>query len=183
MELIQNIDDKILMFIQENICNPFLNKLMPIITSLGNAGIVWIVIAIALLLSNKYRKYGVIMSIALILSLIIGNVIIKTLVARPRPCHINTDIKLLIGVPLDSSFPSGHTMSSFAAAAVLWYMNRKIGIVAMILAITIGFSRMYLYVHYPSDVFCGMIIGVLIGVFSIQLFTLLQKKYPEKIIE
>jgi len=182
MELIQNIDDSILMFIQNNICNPTLDKLMPIVTSIGNGGLVWIVVAMVLLLIKKYRKYGVIMFIALLLCLIIGNVCIKTLVARPRPCHINTTIKLLIGIPLDYSFPSGHTMCAFAATAVLWYMNKKIGIISSILAIAIAFSRMYLYVHYPSDIFCGALIGLLISIFSIKSFICLQRKFPGKII-
>ena len=94
----------------------------------------------------------------------------KPLIARTRPFDANNlkDI-LLIKAPKDYSFPSGHTMASFAAATVLIYMNRKVGIVAMVLAVLIAFSRLYLYVHYPSDVFAGMIFGILSAIISIKL--------------
>ena len=180
MEIIQNIDQSILIFIQNNICNPVLDEIMTIVTSLGNSGVIWIVITIILLVIKKYRKYGIIMFISLILCLIIGNVVLKNLVARLRPCHIDSTVNLLIGIPIDYSFPSGHSMVSFASAGVLWYMKKEVGIISMSLAITIAFSRMYLYVHYPSDVLCGAIVGLLIALLSIKLVSLLQKNKRKK---
>ena len=142
---------------------------MPIVTSLGNAGIVWIIICVLLLIYKKLRKYGVMMGCALILCLLIRNSFLKPVVARVRPFDINTAIDILIKKPLDFSFPSGHTMSSFAAATVLIYMDKKIGVISLILATIIGFSRLYLYVHYPSDVIVGLFMGVLLGIISIKL--------------
>lgn len=114
------------------------------------------------------------MGCALILCLLIGNLFLKPVVARVRPFDINTAIDILIKKPLDFSFPSGHTMSSFAAATVLIYMDKKIGAISLILATIIGFSRLYLYVHYPSDVVIGLLIGVLLGIISIKLCSIIK---------
>ena len=170
MDIIHSIDNNVLSFIQEHLKNSVMDTIMPVITSLGNSGIVWIVIAAILSSMKKYRKYGVMLALALIITLVIGNITLKPLIARTRPFDANNlkDI-LLIKAPKDYSFPSGHTMASFAAATVLIYMNRKVGIVAMVLAVLIAFSRLYLYVHYPSDVFAGMIFGILSAIISIKL--------------
>ncbi|WP_294342630.1 phosphatase PAP2 family protein [uncultured Clostridium sp.] len=170
MHIIHSIDNNVLSFIQEHLKNSVMDTIMPVITSLGNSGIVWIVIAAILSSMKKYRKYGVMLALALIITLVIGNITLKPLIARTRPFDANNlkDI-LLIKAPKDYSFPSGHTMASFAAATVLIYMNRKVGIVAMVLAVLIAFSRLYLYVHYPSDVFAGMIFGILSAIISIKL--------------
>lgn len=172
MELIHKIDDNVLNFIQEHLKNSFMDTIMPVITSLGNSGIVWILITIVLIAIKRYRKYGYMLALALIITLVVGNITLKPLVARIRPFDAN-DLKniLLIEAPTDYSFPSGHTMSSFAAAIVLIYMDKKIGIIAMILAVLIAFSRLYLYVHYPSDVLAGMILGFLSAIISIKLLS------------
>lgn len=172
MHIIHSIDDNILSFIQEHLKNSVMDTIMPVITSLGNSGIVWIVIAAILSSMKKYRKYGVMLALALIITLVIGNITLKPLIARTRPFDANNlkDI-LLIKAPKDYSFPSGHTMASFAAATVLIYMDKKVGIIAMILAVLIAFSRLYLYVHYPSDVFAGMILGILSAIISIKLLS------------
>ena len=143
-----------------NLHNPILDKIMIAITSLGNAGIVWIVIAIGLLLSKKTRKCGILMSISLLLGLIIGNVVLKNIIARDRPCWIDENIKLLIPIPQDFSFPSGHTLASFEAAVMIYLHNKKWGILSFALAVLIAFSRMYLFVHFPTDVLAGMILGM-----------------------
>ena len=159
MNFIQNIDDVILMFIQNNMRNEFMDSLMTIVTTLGNGGFIWFVIAVILLFLKQYRKYGLIIIAALILCGLIGNVCLKNLVGRLRPCDVNTSIELLIARPIDFSFPSGHAMTSFAPAILLIFMNRKIGVIALVLASVITFSRLYLYVHYPSDVIAGAAIG------------------------
>ena len=170
MEVIQNFDFRILDWIQANLRNEVLDVVMPIITSLGNGGAIWIIITAILLIFNKTRNYGYMSVIALILCLLIGNLALKPFIARTRPFDINKVIDIIINKPKDFSFPSGHTMSSFAVATVLFYMDRKIGIIALILAILIGFSRLYLYVHFPSDVIVGMILGILVGIIAILLF-------------
>jgi undecaprenyl-diphosphatase len=114
---------------------------------------------------------------SLILCFIIGNLSLKPLVARVRPFDAKPLLDtLLIRPPTDFSFPSGHTMCSFAAGVIIFYMNKKIGIFALILSSFIGFSRLYLYVHYPSDVFCGMAIGILLGTASIIMFNNIEKR-------
>ena len=144
----------------------FLDAVMPAVTSLGNGGLVWIAVALILTAVKKYRVAGIAVLIALILNLLIGNVILKPLIARVRPCDINTAVKLLIPRPTDYSFPSGHTLSSFAAATVIFLRDKRFGTAALILASLIAFSRLYLYVHYPTDVLAGIVIGIAIGFFS-----------------
>lgn len=176
MNFILNIDNAILDFIQNNLRSSFLDKVIPVITSLGNAGILWIIIAIILVISKKYRKYGIIMAIALVIMLIFGNGILKNLFQRVRPYEANGFKDLLIKKPIDTSFPSGHTYASFASAGVLYYMNKKVGITAYILAALIAFSRLYLYVHYPSDVLGGMILGILTSFVAIKIYNNFEKK-------
>ena len=164
-----NIEFTILDFIQSYIRNPILDKAMVFITTLGNSGMIWIVTAILMLCSKKYRKTGIILAIGLIGSLVIGNIILKPLFHRLRPFQIKEGIELIISAPHDFSFPSGHTLASVISATILLIRERKIGIWALVLAILIAFSRLYLYVHFPTDVLGGAVIGVIIGLFSIKL--------------
>lgn len=170
MELIQSIDNTVLEFIRIHMSSGVLDFTMPFITRLGSGGIIWICVALVFLISKKYRTDGLCLISSLLFCVLIGNITLKPLVARIRPCDINRTISLLISRPTDFSFPSGHTMSSFAAATVIFYANRNMGIVAFILASLIAFSRLYLYVHYPSDIIAGIAIGVLISVTIIWLF-------------
>lgn len=142
-----------------NLRNPILDKIMIAITSLGNAGLIWIGIAVGLLFVKKTRKCGILMLISLALGLIIGNGFLKNVIARGRPCWIDENIKLLIPNPHDYSFPSGHTLASFEAAVMIYLHNKKWGIISLILAVAIAFSRMYLFVHFPTDILAGMILG------------------------
>ena len=176
MNFILNIDNSILQFIQNNMRNDVLDRIMPIITSLGNAGFIWIFICVVMICSKKYRPYGFMMGIALIFCAVVGNITLKPIVARIRPFDANPLIDgLLINAPKDFSFPSGHTMVSFSCACVLLYMDRKMGIAALILSSAIAFSRLYLYVHYPSDVFSGMIIGIILSYASIKTCIFIEK--------
>lgn len=151
----------------QEIHNSFLDKIMCFITHLGDSGFIWIVLAIILLIKQNTRKIGIVVLGALILDLILCNVILKTLFARVRPCDINTSIKLLIERPNDYSFPSGHTASSFATVTALYLCRMKrVGKVTLILAILIAFSRMYLYVHYPTDILVGIVFGLICGYVS-----------------
>lgn len=170
MKFIQSLDDLILMYIQNNMHNGFLDWIMPIFTALGNLGLIWFVIAVILLFYKDYRKYGLMIIASLILCGLIGNVGLKNIVGRLRPIDVNTSIKLLIARPTDFSFPSGHAMTSFAPAVVLMFMNKKIGSAALVLASIIAFSRLYLYVHYPSDVIAGALIGSIIALVLVEIF-------------
>lgn len=177
MRIIKNLDEKILEYIRLNLKNEKMDKIMPRVTRLGDCGMLWLAIALIFLITNKYKNYGMLIIISLLFCIIIGNVIIKLLCARKRPCHINDKINLLISKPRDYSFPSAHTMSSFAAATVIANANIKMGIISLIIAMLIAFSRLYLYVHYPSDVLAGVILGVIISMVTVYYinFTILDK--------
>ena len=141
---------------------PILDKIMQLITHLGDMGIIWIILTIVMLLIPKRRKSGVIMAAALIVDVILCNVILKNLVGRIRPFDVNPWIQLLIPEPKDFSFPSGHTAASFASVTALYLAGeKKLWKPALALAILIAFSRMYLYVHYPTDILGGVIFGSL----------------------
>ncbi len=158
-----NFDMAILDLIQSNIRTGFMDAIMPFITQLGDAGLMWIILSIGLIIPKKNRKIGFVMIIALILNGIICNIILKPMLARIRPFDVNTAIKLLINKPRDFSFPSGHTSASFTAASVLFFRKSKLFVPSLVLAFLISFSRLYLYVHYPSDVLAGLVLGVLCG--------------------
>lgn len=137
---------------------------MPLISKLGNGGIIWLVLSGLLCVFPKYRKAGVTMLTALALDVLLCNVMLKPLVGRMRPFTVNTGVELLINAPKDFSFPSGHTAASFAAAFALLFVKNKLWIPSMILASLIAFSRLYLYVHYPTDVLAGILLGLIVGV-------------------
>lgn len=162
-----NFDWNVLNGIQEILKCDLLDKLMPVVTSLGNAGILWIVIGLVMTISKKHRKTGILVLAGLLMGLIVGNGLVKNLVARPRPCWINEDFNLLIGMPKDFSFPSGHTQASFIAATVITIKNKKMGWILFPIATLIAFSRLYLYVHFPTDVIGGAIMGLIIGTLTV----------------
>ncbi len=143
--------------------NDFFDVVMPIITLLGEKGIFWIAAIISLLfISPKTRKAGVVMGISLLVSVIVVNLVMKPVVARERPCWLNEGIKMLVNIPKDYSFPSGHTNVCFVGAVSLLMCGwKKLGAAAMVLAGLVGFSRMYLYVHFFTDVVVGAAIGAL----------------------
>lgn len=144
--------------------NPALDQIMIFLTRLGNAGIVWIGLAVILLILPKTRKSGLIVTLALIFDLILCNGILKNLFARVRPFNLNTTVTLLIPKPVDFSFPSGHTAASFATISALFFAGqKKLWKAALVLGILIAISRMYLYVHYPTDILGGLFVGVLAG--------------------
>lgn len=173
------MDFDILYFI-DKLHNPILDKIMIFITNLGNAGILWILIAIILLFFKKTRKCGILMGISMLCGVIIGNGILKHLVARQRPCWLDTSIPLLIPNPTDYSFPSGHTLASFEAAIMIFLHNKKWGSVAILGALVIAFSRMYLFVHFPTDILGGMILGTIISIIVYKIAENLENKKVEK---
>ena len=142
---------------------PLLDFWMPRITALGNSGIVWVVPPRVLLCTKKYRRYGVMLLVGLAAALLLGNLALKNLFARPRPCWLDESVPLLIARPRDYSFPSGHTMAGAIGATILTAADRRFGWAAIPLAVLIAFSRLYLYVHFPSDVLGGAVLGVGIG--------------------
>ncbi len=163
-----NFDLPILDRIAANLWCPILDTVMPIITLLGDAGIFWIALSLVMILIPKYRKMGWSMGISLLIGLLLCNLTLKPLVARPRPYdyqleHFGVTIPLLIEKQSDFSFPSGHTIASFEAAVAMTLHRWKLGVPALVLASLIAFSRLYLYVHYPTDVLASLVLGTAIA--------------------
>lgn len=175
----------------ETLHNPITNPIFYVITTLGNAGWFWIVLAVLMLtvLPKKYKKAGLTMAIALILSLIFCNGIMKHLWARPRAFWVvgqnfvvGNEFENLYGIfnsIHDYSFPSGHSSASFAAAVSIFMWRKKEGSAALLLAALIAFSRLYFTVHYPTDVLVGTITGALYGVAAYFIVKALMNKVPK----
>lgn len=157
------IDNKGLKYISEKCQNRTFDKMMPIITMMGNLGVIWFVISSLMFLKVEYRIIGIGVILAVALTTIIGEGIIKHIVRRSRLFQ-DKEEKLLINKPITYSFPSGHTASSFAALAVFLQMNGKLGLIVSPIATLIAFSRVYLKVHYPTDVIFGMLLGFTCGI-------------------
>ena len=161
-----DLEFSILYFLQ-GLHQPWLDKLMVAITTLGEEGLIWIVLALAMLCTKKYRTCGIGVAISLVLMLLTGNIFLKHLIMRDRPCWIDTTVELLVASPSSYSFPSGHTFASFVSAVTIFLHHKKEGIVALVLAVLISFSRMYLFVHFPTDVLASVVLGtgIAIGVY------------------
>lgn len=166
----------------ESLHNPVTDPVMYGITMLGEKGIFWILLALASLFifPKRYRKVGLTMALALILSLIMCNGIMKNMFARVRPFNADPTFENLYNVfatAKDWSFPSGHTSASFAAAAAFFMWYKKEGSMALVAAALISLSRLYLTVHYPTDVLASLVLGTLYGVVSYFIVKLLMKKF------
>lgn len=179
VEYIIEIDRFILDYISNFFSSPFMDYIMKFFSRCGDGGIVWIIICALLLISKKTRYIGLVALIALLFSAVFTNIIFKELFQRNRP-FIGTDIKLLISDPHGYSFPSGHTSSSFAVAFVFGKYFRKLyAILTYVLASLIAFSRLYLFVHYPTDIIFGVILALGCSVLAILLFDQ-YKNYQEQ---
>lgn len=169
----------------ESLHNPVLDAIMYAITSLGNAGAIWIILSLAFvtILRKKYGKAGWSMAIGLVLSLIMCNLIMKNAFARVRPFDVDPTFENLFGIfdgIDDWSFPSGHTSASFAAAAALFMWKKKEGIAALVLATVIAFTRLYLTVHYPSDVLVSIVLGTIYGIAGYYIVKFIAAKLESK---
>lgn len=154
----------------QNIHNPVLDKIMIVLSTIGDAGLFWIGVAILLICMKKYRKCGLQVAVAMLLTFIVGNLILKNMIHRDRPCWIDPSITLLVKLPSDFSFPSGHSMNGFTASVSILLCDKKLGIAAVILAAAIAFSRLYNFVHFPTDVIAGIVIGIVSALFVNYLF-------------
>lgn len=164
MEAIQSFDLSVLNAIQNTLKCGFLDFFTVFLSYLTTSGIIWIAAGIILLFFKKTRVTGIILLAALTLGFLTGDVLLKHLINRPRPFTVNTDMILLIKQPSGASFPSTHSVLAAAATTVLLAKNRKLGFIALALTVCIAFSRLYLYVHYPTDVLCGLLLGTLCGI-------------------
>ncbi len=183
IEAITNFDLAVLEAIQNIKCG-FLDFTVPLITKLGDGGIFWIALAVIFLIPKKTRKMGLAMGFALIFGLIVGNITLKPLIGRIRPYNLAGYEDMLAGLlvePLkDFSFPSGHTLASFEGATAIFVFNKKLGIPALILASLVALSRLYLFVHYPTDVLAGLILGIAFGILGAMLSRFIFGKIEEK---
>ena len=143
---------------------PLLDRIMVFITTLGNGGMVWLALAVVLLCLKKTRRCGWLILISMAVCFLIGNLALKNIVQRIRPCQIDTSVILKIPMPGEYSFPSGHTLHAFTAATMVFLHNRKAGAWLLMLAGLIAFSRMYLFVHFPTDVLAGLVLGIGVAV-------------------
>ena len=173
LQSVQNLDGEILLQIQQHLRTDMLTPFMKIVTFLGNGGWFWILCAVVLLAIPKTRKTGYAAVLSLIFGVIVTNLLLKNIVARPRPFAAIEALFPLIAKPTDFSFPSGHTTASFAVALVMLRMlPKKIGIPAVVLAALVAFSRLYLGVHYPTDVLVGFVValvGSLLAVWIVRM--------------
>lgn len=171
VDWISQVDFRILDGIQNTCRHDVLDWFLPKFTSLGEKGWIYIVTAIVLLLIPAYRKWGASLATALIFGLIFGNMMIKNLVGRTRPYDLVEYYNLLVKPLSDYSFPSGHTMAAFEFFAVVCMMPIKLRYKIMIgfCSVLMAFSRLYLYVHFPSDVLAGALLGSLFGFLAVRL--------------
>ncbi|MCD7746745.1 MAG: phosphatase PAP2 family protein [Firmicutes bacterium] len=180
MDAINEFEIGILEWIAERMHCGFLDAVLSTVTHLGDAGIFWIILSIVLLFPKKTRRVGITMGISLIIGLLICNLAIKPLVARIRPYDLLGTTPYIISAESDYSFPSGHATACFECATAIFIYSKKWGAAAYVLAAVVGFSRLYLFVHYPSDVICGAILGVIDGILAALIVKFIYKKLGER---
>ncbi|MCM8711561.1 phosphatase PAP2 family protein [Clostridium sp. SYSU_GA19001] len=182
MESLLNIDKSILYFLSVSLKNPFFDVVMPFISWINNHGEVWIAISIILMINKNtsIRRLGITMLIGLALGYLTGEASLKNFVGRERPVGEEYNFDFIIPKPTSYSFPSGHTTSSFAAFGVCLFKKAKYRYWVLLLSSTIAFSRLYLHVHYPSDILGGIILGLLCGWVAVNLAEAYFRKREEK---
>ena len=153
----------------QGIHQDWLTPVMKFFTTIGEHGLVWIVIAIVLACIPKTRKCGLTMMIAMAVTYLVGNLFLKNVIARPRPCAVDTSVTLKIPFPSEYSFPSGHSSNGFAGAVTIFCYYRKAGILSLVMAALIAFSRLYFFVHYPTDILGGIVLGTLDALLAVYL--------------
>ncbi len=164
MQKILKLDKKVSFFMIEHYHNHFVNGFFKIISSSGDFGLVWIAMSIILMNFERTEQVGQDVLVAIFVTTLIGQLTIKSIVKRKRPCHIYPDERMLISIPVDYSFPSGHTSCSFACSIIIMELNVYVGVFCLLFSAVMGISRIFLFVHYLSDVVCGALLGTTIGI-------------------
>lgn len=171
IDTLLKLDGDILLWIQDNLRAAWLDPIMKFITYLANGGALWIGICVLLLILKKTRTTGLVCSCSLAATFLINNIILKNIIARTRPYEVVEGLNRIIGAQSDYSFPSGHSGASFAVAVVMFMeMPKKYGVPALIAATLIALSRLYVGVHYPSDVIAGILTGTLYAVITVTIY-------------
>lgn len=173
------LDFNILFWIQNLIRNDVFDVIIPFYTSLGEDGIIWIAFGLILLIPKKYRKTGIIVLAALLVMLVVNNIVLKNLIARPRPCWTYPEMVQLVHNPSSYSFPSGHTTSAFAVAFTVFSQHKKLGKVIIVMAAIMAFTRLYVFVHFPTDIYGGILVAAAITTFV----CFMEKKISPRITE
>lgn len=163
----------LLNLIQQHVRNDFFDVLMPLVSMLGKAAALWVIIAAVLLCFKKTRTVGRSMAWNLASGGALLMLTVKPIVNRIRPYVLNDTVSLLVSPETNASFPSGHTFMAFGASTVIFLYNKKLGIISYMLSAVIAFSRLYLYVHFPSDVLCGAILGIVSALVFYRIETIL----------
>lgn len=176
------MEGSILLWIQNVVRNPVLDPIMIFFTKLGNAGVLWIVLSVILLISKKTRRVGITSALALLIMLLCNNFFLKNFFDRTRPYDVIEGLKPLVARLKDSSFPSGHTAAAFASASVIFRgFPKKYSVWAVVVAFIIAASRLYVGVHYPTDVLAGIVFGILYGFLAEWIVHRVEKKREERL--
>lgn len=182
-DIIMAWEEAFLLFLQNNVRTDFFDPIMQFFSFLGDFGWFWILICAILIIYKPTRPIGIIAAVSLLVSACICNVILKPVVNRTRPYVAIEGLELITKIPYDSSFPSGHSNASFAVAcAVTWCLSKNkkwIGVILIVVAALIAFSRLYVGVHYPTDVIAGVVLGTSSSIF---VFLLLRKKIIKPVV-
>ena len=195
-------DAGILLYIQEYIRSDFLNPIMKVLTHSGDKGILLIVLILALMIIPKTRAIGIMSTISIAIEALLNNVLLKNIIARTRPYDEIEGLINLVGKQSDYSFPSGHTGAAFAVAGAMLVValfglpmieksgeiSRKdpslsfklISVLLIMYATLLAFSRMYVGVHYPTDVLCGLLLGLGTSAMAYLIYQMAIKKIHDK---
>ena len=162
-----NTDMQILNFIYSHTSGNAADFFFSHITVLGNSGMFWIALGAIFAIIPKTRKIGFTVLLAIAIGFLFGNLLVKNYVGRLRPYQMNEAINLIIKAPSDTSFPSGHTLCSFSSAIAIFLNRKKLGVCMIVLASAIALSRMYLFVHFPTDIIGAVLLGILVANLSV----------------
>lgn len=180
MELVNKLDSSVFEFFEGISCT-ILDWIFKIITFTGNGGMIWIILALALMVKKENRKISVAIILSLTAVAILNNLVLKEIFDRVRPFVADPSIELLIKIPSGSSFPSGHASSSFACAVALFMFHKKWGVTALVYAFLMAVSRVYLHVHYATDVLGGMIVGIICGILVVKIYSKIEYSFRKEL--